>query len=124
MQEMRKKLTKKSLKNDLSRAKAQTEENLDNLGTGKVYNFIVQQKFSPADNFKLKNFDRILDICYSEYNEAVEKEIHNDELECTDGVANTFFQVFDLLEKKLKNLEKIWALKAANIIHFLGKFEN
>ena len=54
----------------------------------------------------------------------MEKEIHNDELECTDGVANTFFQVFDLLEEELKNLEKIWALKAANIIHFLGKFEN
>ena len=54
----------------------------------------------------------------------MEKEIHNEELECTDGVVNTFFQVFDLLEEELKNLEKIWALKAANIIHFLGKFEN
>ena len=44
-------------------SKAQTKENLDNLGGGQVYNFIVLQKFSSTDKFKLKNIDQILDIC-------------------------------------------------------------
>lgn len=68
-------------------SKAQTKENLDNLGGGQVYNFIVLQKFSSTDKFKLKNIDQILDICLQEYTETVETEIQNEELKCTDCVA-------------------------------------
>lgn len=63
----------------------QNLENLDNLGAGKN----DQQKFSPISEFKLKNFEHIIDICHLEYTEAVAKEIQKEQLYrwC---VANTF----------------------------------
>ena len=45
----------------------QTDESLNNLGTGKTDNFVIQQKISPADEFQLKVFDQILDVFHLEY---------------------------------------------------------
>ena len=53
------------------------EENYDNLGTEKVDDFVVQQKFSPIDKSKLKVFDQILDTCHLEYTKALQKKIEN-----------------------------------------------
>lgn len=58
-----KKTHKENTEKRPKKSKAQTKENLDNLGGGQVYNFIVLQKFSSTDKFKLKNIDQILDIC-------------------------------------------------------------
>ena len=44
-----------------------------------------------------------------EITEAVKKEIQNEELDCTDGVANTFLRGL-ICSKILKNLQKNWAL--------------
>ena len=82
-----KKTHKENTEKRPKKSKAQTKENLDNLSGGQVYNFIVQQKFSPTDQFKLKNIGQILDICLQEYTETVETEIQNEELKYTDGVA-------------------------------------
>lgn len=71
-----KKITKKTLKKRPKITNVQTLENLDNLGAGKN----DQQKFSPISEFKLKNFQHIIDICHLEYTKVVEKEIQNEEL--------------------------------------------
>ena len=57
-------------------------------------------------HFKLKVFDRILDVCHFEYHEAVEKEIENGYSECIDRIANKFFRGFDLLKEQTKKLGK------------------
>ena len=63
---MRKK--RKHWRNDPKKEnKVQTDESLNNLGTGRTDNFVVQQKISPADEFQLKVFDQILDVFHLEY---------------------------------------------------------
>ena len=66
----------------------QAKENLGNVGTVKVDNFVDQQKFSSIDKFQLKVFDHILVICHLEYTKAVEKEIQSENPGCTGSVAN------------------------------------
>ena len=77
-----------------TRQKVPTEKNLSNLGTGKVDNFVAEQKFWAIEEFKLNVFDIILDISHLEYTKAVKKESENGELDCTDGVSNTRWRIW------------------------------
>lgn len=80
-----KKYTEKTIQ---KKQKLKTEVNLNNVEGRKVNRYGVHQKFGLIDKFKLKVFDQILDICYLEYREEIEKEIENLESNCTDGVTN------------------------------------
>ena len=42
---------------------------------------------------------------------AVEQEIQNEELDCTDGVANTFLRDCDLLKEDIEELGKKLGIK-------------
>ena len=89
-----------------------------NLGTGKVHNFVVQQKISRVDKFQLKAFDQILDVFHLEYIEAVEKDIRNEELDCTCGVANTVLRGFDLLQEKMEEFGEKLGIKNSKQFNF------
>ena len=61
-----KKSRRKHLRNKRKRQKVQAKENLDNVCTGKVDNFLDQQIFSSTDEFQLKVLDQILVIFHLE----------------------------------------------------------
>ena len=48
----------------------------------------------------------------------MEKEIEEEELYCSDDVANKFLQGFDLLKEYIEEFGKNWTLKMANNIQF------
>ena len=61
-----KKSRRKHWRNKRKRQKVQAKENLDNVCTGKVDNFLDQQIFSSTDEFQLKVLDQILVIFHLE----------------------------------------------------------
>lgn len=79
------------------------DEYLDNSIARKVDNLAVHKKFGPVDQIKLKVFDQIFYICLLKYFKAAEREIENQELDCTNGVANNFYVSLICSGRKLKN---------------------
>ena len=58
-----------------------------------------------GQEFKLKFFDWILDICQSKCNEAVQKDIEDGGLDCTSGIANKILKSFDLFKEGIEKFE-------------------
>ena len=98
--EREKKSQKNTEKNDPKKQKLKTEESLDNFVATKGDTFAVTKKLTLNMYFKLMVFDQIRMFLIQNTVRQSEKKLKTRELKCTDGIANTFLQDFDLLKEK------------------------
>lgn len=73
-------------------------------------------KFTSTDEFKLKVSNQSVDTCHQQYTKTVKKEIQNEKLNFTEGVANAFLQGFGRLKVEIGKNQALKTTKGVETI--------